>query len=79
MNYEIDNGFTEKIKINRKLEQFRSNLVEKLNSTLTISSKNEQSKYLKEVLKLIDDSIKDIGQEIIALKNIKEEAKKIIS
>lgn len=77
VNFEIDNGFTEKIKINRKLERFRNDLVKKLDEILNTNNKNNQIKYLEESLKLIDNALKDIGEEIVALKNIKEKFEKI--
>lgn len=78
VNYEIDNGFTEKIKINRKLERFKGQVVKELTEMLVSNSKNNQIRDVNKVLKLVDNAIEDIGEEIVALKNIKEKSQEII-
>lgn len=75
---EINNGFTEKIKINRKLERFKDQSIYEIESVLDKKSKLQVKKSLDNILTNIDKITKEINEKIQALEKIRIQALNII-
>lgn len=75
---EINNGFTEKIKINRKLDRFKDQSIYEIENLLDKKSKSEIKKGLETILTNIEKITREVDEKVQVLEKIRIQALNII-